>query len=756
MTEKHMDLLVRGIVQGVGFRPFIYRLAAELGLRGKVFNTTEGVRIEVEGDEAILGEFTRAVRQHPPPLAFIRSIEISEGAMSGYVDFTIAVSESSSSRSAFVSPDIALCDDCLREVLDPGDFRHHYPFITCTNCGPRFSIVDDIPYDRKNTSMAAFPMCRICEGEYRDPLNRRFHAQPNACPACGPRLSLLDSAGTLIAWEPGAVAARTVELLNSGKIGAVKGVGGYLIACDAKRDDAVALLRERKGRPFKPFALMAGSIGVVEKHVGISPRERELLLSRERPIVLLKQIPGTDISPLVSPSLSYSGFMLPYAPFQHMLFELDPEMVLVMTSGNISEEPIIFRDDEALRELSRIADFFVVYNREITAQSDDSVLFVERELPFLVRRSRGYVPAPFASRPVKEHLLAVGGDLKNSFALAKEDVLVLGQFLGDLSTASGDLQFRRTLEHYQRIYDFTPAAVVSDLHPGYFTTFFADELEAKGLRRVKVQHHHAHIASVMEEHDLDGRVIGIAFDGTGYGPDGTLWGSEFLLAERSGYSRYAHFDEFPLPGGESAIRDVWKIGVSLLNAFPCSGMNAEDHFPGAGPVMEIIGKKINSPLTGSVGRLFDGVSALLGLSRAVSAEAEAAMLLEEAALRGRGDIEPLPAGFDSVSGIIDTGHYVRRVMEFRARGFSIEEIALVFHRDICLTAMKVAEEMREQSGINVAVLSGGAFQNRLLLRFLLDGLKEKKFDVKLPRNIPFNDGCIAVGQIAIAREMCIR
>lgn len=749
---RHVDITVRGIVQGVGFRPFVYRLAARHGIRGIVYNTTEGVRIEAEGEPDRLASFIDDIRLQHPPLALIQSLEETEGDVAGHSGFAIGKSETSRSRSTFVSPDIALCDDCLRELMDPADFRHHYPFITCTNCGPRFSIVDDIPYDRKNTSMAAFPMCRVCEGEYRDPENRRFHAQPNACPACGPRISLLDRSGNPLGFEPGDVASRATELLKEGMILAIKGVGGYLIACDAMNDGAVSRLRGRKGRPFKPFALMAGSVETIGRHADITRAGRELLLSRERPIVLLKE-KSKVLSGFVSPGLTYLGFMLPYAPFQHMLFERDPEMVLVMTSGNIADEPIIFRDAEALARLAHVADYFVAYNREIVAQSDDSVLFVEKEVPYMVRRSRGFVPAPFLSRKAPVHMLAAGGDLKNSFALAKDDIVVLGQFLGDLSMASGDEQFRRTLDHYMRIYDFSPRVVVSDLHPGYFTTMFADELEAKGLRRVKTQHHHAHIAAVMEEHDLNGKVLGIAFDGTGYGTDGVLWGSEFLAAERGSFERVGHFSEFSLPGGESAIRDVWKIGAALLHAFIGGAPAAAEKFPEAGPVTEIIEKKINSPLTTSVGRLFDGVAALLGVSLRVSCEAEAAMLLEEAAYRGKGRIAPAAAGFDAERGVIDTGDFVRRAMELLREGEPVEEIALAFHGDIARTAVMTAVAIRGRLGINRVALSGGAFQNRLLLGMIMDGLAENKFDTFVSRKVPSNDGCIALGQIAIAREL---
>lgn len=751
MKKRHVDIMIRGIVQGVGFRPFVYRLASESGVCGTVCNTTEGVRVEIEGDNEALRAFMKGLRENPPPLAHIKSIVEREGVMAGYEDFRIRESEHSSSRGAFVSPDIALCDDCARELLDPSDVRFHYPFITCTNCGPRFSIVENIPYDRPNTSMKDFPMCSRCRSEYENPLDRRFHAQPNACARCGPHLKLHDGAGRFLSRETDEVINRAVEILRSGGIAAIKSVGGYCIACDAENERAVRVLRERKRRPFKPFALMAGTIDIIERCAEVLPEERKLLLSRARPIVLLKARESA-ISPLVAPGLSYFGFMLPYAPVHYLLFEKNPSMILVMTSGNIADEPIIYRDDDAFAGLSGIVDCFVSYNREIVAQSDDSVLFAERGMPFFVRRSRGYVPAPMTVRNVPAHILGTGGDLKNSFALARDDFLVLGQFIGDLSMAEGDEVFRRTLRHYMKIYDFRPEVVVSDMHPSYFTSFFADELESQGLKRISVQHHHAHIASVLEEYDVEGPVIGIAFDGTGFGLDGTLWGSEFLIAGRKTFERAAHFSPFPLPGGEHAIRDVWKIGVALQHLYVADA-KIKVHFPGEETVEEIIDKNINSPLATSVGRLFDGISALLGICTSASTEAEAAMLLEEAAYRGKGVLSPSAAPFEGAGGVIDTGHFVRRVMEFLAKGEEVCEIARVFHHDIVCTAILVAEKLREKSGINTVVLSGGAFQNRLLLREISASLSEKKFDLVLPHSIPFNDGCIAVGQISIAREM---
>lgn len=751
MAKRHFHIIVQGIVQGVGFRPFVYRLANNFSLHGFVCNSTDGVHISIEGEQSNIDAFLENLRKNPPPLSIIKKIEISENNVKGYTNFRIIESQQTTSREAFVSPDIALCDDCIHELLNPADIRYHYPFITCTNCGPRFSIVEDIPYDRNNTSMKTFPMCVRCHAEYENPIDRRFHAQPNACAACGPHLTLYDAKAQPISHNTDEIIDAVISAITNGSIIAIKSIGGFCIACDAQNDAAVQTLRMRKMRPFKPFALMAGSIDVIEQNAKLSVQERALLLSRARPIVLL-EAKQSKIAPSVAPGLSYYGFMLPYAPIHYLIFEKAPHMILVMTSGNIADEPIIYRNHDALNHLSKIADLCVTYNREIVAQSDDSVLFVEKELPFFIRRSRGYVPTPLLVRNLPCHILATGSDLKNSFALARDDFIVLGQYIGDLSMATGDEVYRRTLEHFMRIYNFNPTVVVSDIHPAYLTTYFADELQTNGIQRFSVQHHHAHIASILEEHNVDGPVIGIAFDGTGYGTDGTLWGSEFLIATRQHFERSAHFSEFQLPGGESAIRDVWKIAVSLQHAFAIDD-KIKIHFPDEDIILEIMKKNINSPLATSVGRLFDGISAILGIRKSVSTEAEAAMLLEEAAYFPPKKLNACAAHIDEKNGIIDTGHFVRRVLELLSKGEDVSTIARVFHDDIALTTVNVAIHLREKYGISTIALSGGAFQNRLLLRTLIEHFLEKGFDLLLPRSIPFNDGCIAVGQICIAREL---
>ncbi len=752
--KKHLKIRVRGIVQGVGFRPFIYRIAGKYNLKGTVINDTEGVLIDVEGSLEQLDGFIREIRENPPPLSSVQSISPVESDSIGYKDFRIGKSKVSQNRFTFLPPDTAICQECLEEFFCEDDRRFTYPFITCTNCGPRFSIIDDIPYDRKNTSMDVFRMCSLCQDEYNNPLDRRFHTQPDACPECGPYVSLHSNDKTFISDKIDDVILKTIEFLKKGNIIAIKGVGGFLLACDATNDDAVLELRKRKARPFKPFAMMTGDVEKAEEFLHVSQIAKEQLLSKERPIVILKE-KKEYVSRHIAPSVSFHGIMLPYMPFQHLLFSKDRDMVLVMTSGNVSDEPIICKDEDAFKYLGRIADYFIVYNRDIVAHTDDSILFVEDEKPFFVRRSRGYVPVPFHTTVTNSHILATGGDLKNSFALAKDDVIIMSQYLGDLASLLGNELYRKIISHFNRIYDFSPEIVVSDLHPGYFTTFFADELEEKnGLKRIKVQHHHAHIASVIEDRGIEGKVIGLSFDGTGYGPDGTLWGSEFIIADKKEFERVAHFSNFHLPGGESAIKDVWKIGVSLLYNLYGVDLPLLEKNPQTDFILEIMEKGINSPLTCSIGRIFDGISGILGLSKSISAEAEAAMLLEEAAIRGKDNIKPLDIPIDRDETIIlQTGALTEYIVDLIKNGKSKEDIAYAFHNSIALSTVKIAEIIREEYAINRVALSGGVFQNRLLLNLVLSGLKGKEFDIYLPRKVPFNDGCIALGQLAVAKEL---
>ncbi len=748
-----VEIRVRGIVQGVGFRPFIFRIAHEYRINGTVWNDTWGVLIHAEGAADDVEGFIREIEKNPPPLAIIQSVETTDTGPCGCGSFTIDQSRVLESRSTFIPPDTCLCEECRRELFDPANPRFRYPFITCTHCGPRFSIVEDIPYDRSRTSMAGFEMCPLCRREYEDPRDRRFHTQPTACPVCGPHLALHHTDGSLISRDIGEIIGLTLKGIGEGKIFAIKGTGGYLLAADARNDAAVIELRRRKGRPFKPFALMAGSIEAIAECLEISEAERDLLLSKERPIVLLKE-KRPFVSPHVAPSIPFHGVMLPYMPFHYQLFERDPNMVLIMTSGNVSEEPIIFRDEDAFSHLAPIADYIISYNRAIVSQTDDSVIFVENERQYFIRRSRGYVPVPFHSDASNRQILATGGDLKNSFALSRRDTVIMSQYLGDLATPSGNRLYRDTVDRFQKIYDFAPEVVVSDMHPGYFTTAIADEFEKKGLARMKVQHHHAHIASVLEDRGISGPVIGIAFDGTGYGTDGALWGSEFLVADRRDFRRAAHFSYFPLPGGERAIREVWKIGVSLLHLRYGRNIPLMKEKPQNPMLFEIMEKGINSPLTCSIGRIFDGVAAILGIADTISTEAEAAQLLEVAAMKGAHDPqEAFVVPFDSTEPmVLNTGALVEYLVGLTRQGESVERVAFLFHYSLAKTTEKIVEIISAGTEIRTVVLSGGVFHNRLLLKMLLSMLGDSGYEVCLPEKVPVNDEGIALGQIAVAKE----
>ncbi|HOO73386.1 MAG TPA: carbamoyltransferase HypF [Spirochaetota bacterium] len=750
---RQYRIRVKGIVQGVGFRPFIYQLAHRHGLTGSVINDTAGVLIHAQGREEDLETFINTISSAPPPLSSVYQVNKEELEPGDFPDFIIGPSGTAEERTVFYSPDIALCEDCLREFFDPGDRRYHYHFITCINCGPRFSIVNDIPYDRATTSMAPFALCPKCEAEYRDSADRRFHTQPTACGVCGPRMLLHDREGNVLASAADEVARMTVSFLKEGKIGALKGVGGYHLAADALNHEAVGLLRTRKQRPFKPFALMAGSIGIMESFVEISAQEKKLLLSKERPIVLLRER-KEYVARNVAPGITWHGLMLPYTPFHHHLFSLAPDMVLVMTSGNLSDEPIVYRDRDAFERLAPFADFFVTYNREIIAQNDDSVLFVEMGMPFFIRRSRGYIPVPLPGRITPKKILAMGGDMKNSFALARSDFVIISQYLGDMADVMTHEAFRSAVAHFIKIFDASPEVIVSDLHPGYHTTLYADELAGTTLKRIQVQHHHAHITSVLEERNLDGPVLGIAFDGTGYGTDGTLWGSEFLVADRKNFIRAGHFSNFSLPGGESAIRDVWKIGLSLLYQAYGRDFPVMEKGPRATLLMDAMERGINSPLTCSIGRIFDGMAGILGICRSVSSEAEAAMLLEEAAARGsvidREYIIPFTRG-EPYS--ISTEELTRFAVGLLQSGHRPDDIAATFHDALSRTAVAVAKEICADRGLDTVVLSGGVFHNRILLRAMYTLLANSGLKVLVPEKVPVNDGCIALGQVAVARAL---
>lgn len=747
---KCFEIRVEGIVQGVGFRPYIFRIASDMELNGFVRNDTEGVFIKICSEKKTAGQFIKEIKNNPPPLSIIKSISLKISPSEKFDTFEVVQSRITKKREAFIPPDTALCQNCHKELLDPGDRRFHFPFTTCTHCGPRFSIISDIPYDRKNTAMESFPMCRDCRNEYEDPSDRRFHTEPTSCPVCGPKYYFKNKNGDILSDNISDIIEMTKTSINKGLIVAIKGVGGFHLAADAKNREVVRKLRERKRRPFKPFAVMAGSIDYASDFLKISKKEREILLSKERPIVILKE-KKRFVSELVAPGLTHLGVMLPYSPLQILLFDrMDDDKILIMTSGNISDEPIIYDEEDLFENLGSIADVFVTSNRKIVQQSDDSVIFVVDEKPFFMRRSRGFVPVPLFSGRNESRIFAAGADLKNSFALSKDDKIILSQYIGDLESPLTERVFLRTVDHFKKIFDIDPDISVSDMHPNYFSSAIADKL-GEGKKRFKVQHHHAHIASVLEENNLSDKVIGVAFDGTGYGIDGNIWGGEFLVADKRKFSRAGHFSYFRLPGGEAAIKEVWRTGASLL--YETYGKERVELSDERNFVFELLEKNINSPLCCSVGRLFDGISSIIGISDSVSAEAEAAQLLEETAIKAVKK-NSFFVETDKKNGVyeLDSRSFVRGVSELLKKGESREDAAYAFHLSIVKSSLEVIKNISRDFKIKNVVLSGGVFQNRLLLSLFLKNLKDEDFSVFLPKDIPFNDGCIALGQIAVANE----
>ncbi len=760
-TTVRRRVRVRGIVQGVGFRPTVYRLATERGLGGWVLNDAEGVVVEAEGPAAAVDDFLRALSADPPPLARITAIEPADAEPRGETAFRIAASEGGR-RRALISPDTAVCPDCLRELLDPADRRHRYPFINCTNCGPRYSIIRDIPYDRPNTTMARFTMCPACQAEYDDPADRRFHAQPNACPACGPHLDLRDAAGRPVA---GGDPVRTVrEALLAGRIVAIKGLTGFHLACDARSDTAVGDLRRRKGRDQKPFAMMAADIGAVADRARVEAPARALLESLERPIVLVPKRAACDLSPLVAPASPYVGFMLPCAPLHYLLFE-DAFPPMVMTSGNLSEEPICREDDEALARLRGIADLYLLHNRPIHTVCDDSVTMVQRGRPLMLRRGRGYAPRPLAL-PVAaaEPVLAVGPELKSALCLVRGREAFVSQHVGDLTGALAAGYFEATAERLERLLEVRPTVIAHDLHPAYLSTRYARRrARAGGLRLVGVQHHHAHVASVMAEHGLAGEVLGLAMDGTGYGPDGTVWGGEVLRASAAAFDRLGHLRPVPLPGGDAAVRHPVRTAWALLvEAF--GPREAErrrvGHLAGeAAGDRAVWTRRIAraaTPRACGLGRLFDAVSVLAGVCAENTYEGQAAMELEAAAHAARDEAEPYPfrivepAGGEGGGWVLDTLPLVRAVVADAEAGAPAEAMAARFHAAVAAMLLAAARRARDETNLARVCLSGGCFANALLAERLAPALESDGFQVYAHRDVPPGDGGVALGQACVA------
>ncbi len=749
-------LSVRGVVQGVGFRPFVYQLAARHGLKGWVLNASGAVRIEVEGEPAAIARFREALEQEAPPVAHIEDITVEEGQPAGYDKFEIRESVPEAGQYQLVSPDIATCPDCLREILDPADRRYGYPFTNCTNCGPRFTIIADIPYDRPNTTMRVFEMCPACRREYDDPADRRFHAQPNACPVCGPRLELTDAKGKPIICDD--IIAKTAALIKSGKILAVKGLGGYLLACDATDDKAVARLRQRKHRPDKPLAVMLTTLEEIRQHCEVSDAEANLLSSPGSPIVLLRWKPESTVVAGVAPGLKYLGVMLPYTPLHHLLMRA-ARRPLVMTSGNLSEEPIARDNDEAVRRLGGIADYFLRHNRDIYARYDDSVMIVEDETPRFTRRARGYAPHPVRLNFKSRQILGVGAEEKNTFCLTRDNFAFVSQHIGDMENLETLEHFKDTIELYQRLFRIEPEIIAHDMHPEYLPTKYARELAAANdkIRLVPVQHHHAHIAACLADNGVSGPVIGVSLDGTGYGPDGRIWGGEFLVGDYASYRRAAHLEYLPLPGGAQAIKRPYRIAIGYLLALGLEeGLEHSSItkvYPDEIDVFKTqVAKGINTPLTSSMGRLFDAVAALAGIRHVIEYEAQAAIELEMHAYDAPGETGAYPFSLveEGDVSIIKLHDLLVAVISDIKHKTPPAVIAARFHNTVAGMIVEVCKIISMQTGLKAAALSGGVFQNRWLAAEAARRLESAGFTVYTHRQVPPNDGGISLGQVVIA------
>ncbi len=747
-----LSVSVRGIVQGVGFRPFVYQLAERHRLVGWVRNTTSQVEIQVEGSEAALAAFVRDLRDEAPPLARIDEIETEDRSPAGYSSFEIVESRSSTGWGS-ISPDSATCDECLEETLDPSERRGGYPFTNCTQCGPRFTIIEDLPYDRSRTTMRCFDMCEDCRSEYDEPRDRRYHAQPVACPACGPKLGLRSATGDSIEGDPIDACA---SLLESGSIVALKGLGGYQLACDATDAAAVARLRERKRRYGKPFALMVADTEWANRLCEASAREIEALQSRERPIVLMKRRAGNAIAPEVAPGLDTMGVMLPYTPLHHLLMRR-VSCPLVMTSGNLSEEPIATGNREAAERLGSIADAFLLHDRDIYARYDDSVVRVLGDAVVPIRRARGYAPAPVELPFSAPHdILACGAQQKSTFCLVKESKAFLSQHIGDLENLETLEHFQDSLELYQRLFRVEPKVIAHDMHPDYLSTHLAHDYPAPSAVRVVVQHHHAHIVSAMVEHGIRGPVIGVAYDGTGYGTDGAVWGGEILIADWASFRRAAHLRYAPMIGGEAAIRKPYRMAVGYMWEL-CSRCAVDfETFFDAVPVAERIllrrqfDAKLNSPLTSSCGRLFDAAAALLGLCWEALYEGQPAVELEALADPEVDEIYPYDIIREGDGWVIDPAATLRALWCEAMAGRPVSKIAATFHNTVAWFTRAACRAIRDRDGLNQVVLSGGCFQNAFLTRRLLEGLTKDGFEVFTHRQVPPNDGGISLGQAAVA------
>jgi hydrogenase maturation protein HypF len=752
--EVRRQIEVSGIVQGVGFRPYVYRLAIGRRLSGTIHNTSAGVTIEVQGPAETVQDFVEHLPAEAPPLARITSFAVHDLPCNSDHDFRIVHSREGEEVRTLISPDVAVCPDCLCELFDPKDRRYGYPFINCTNCGPRFTIIRDIPYDRPSTSMAVFPMCPACLAEYENPLDRRFHAQPNACWQCGPRVELWDKSGRRI--ECRNPIAEAVSGLHAGLVVAVKGLGGFHLAVDATNSAAVALLRQRKRRVEKPFAVMVPDLQAAEEICELDDAAATVLQSIQRPIVLLPKKTPNLIPDAVAPFNQYLGIFLPYTPLHYLLLAEGGSKALVMTSGNLSEEPIAIDNREAIARLNGLGDYFLVHNRDILLRCDDSVVRVSGGVTRQLRRSRGFVPVPVFLKHDKPSVLAVGGELKNTICLTKGKHAFLSQHIGDLENVESYRFFHEAIRHLEQILEIKPQIIAYDLHPNYFSTEWA--LQQSGAQLVGVQHHHAHIASCMAENHLEGRVIGFALDGTGYGTDGHIWGGEVLVAGYEDFERVAHFAYVPLPGGEAAIREPWRMAVSYLaQHFGRDFLKLDIPFvrqlnrQKTDFLLRMMEQEVNSPLTSSCGRLFDAVAALIGIRQQVNYEAQAAIELEMAIISSADETGyPLELVSDGDNWIISTRPLFEALIEDLLRSVPVSAISRRFHNGLVEGFVKLATILRTNTASNRVCLSGGTFHNIYLSQRLEAQLSKAGFEVFTQKEVPSGDGGLSLGQALVA------
>lgn len=757
--------MITGRVQGVGFRPAVYRIARSLELSGIVYNDTKGVTVELQGKSEKIDEFLALLQSGAgkPPLAEITSCDaVDIPVIESETEFVIETSELDGTPLSQVTADIATCRDCLMEMADKEDFRCGYPFINCTNCGPRYSIIKTIPYDRPNTTMSVFKMCEKCAAQYKDVKDRRFHAQPVACAACGPRIRLTDSSGKTIISQTDKVIAEAAGLLLAGKIVAIKGIGGFHLAVDALNDRAVQRLRQRKKRDHKPFAIMTDTIEQINKYAIVNQEARRLLKSPQSPIVLLPKKPDSPIAPLVAEGVDTYGFMLCYAPLHYLLFAQDIK-VLVMTSGNISDEPLICKNDKALERLGDVADAFLMHDREIFRQVDDSILHFVDGRPAFLRRARGYVPTPILmKKSCRQDIFAAGADLKNTFCFARQNQLICSEHIGDLEDAEVYHHYIDSIEHLRGLFEVKPKIAACDLHPGYLSARYA--LSMPDVKIIQIQHHWAHIASVLVEHGFEGPVIGLAADGTGYGTDGVIWGCECLIASLEKFERFGHLSYYRLAGGDKASKEAMRPALSLLIKAYGSKFNLEEFDwllsriesdkSRVKMIMEQLNKGVNCAETSSLGRVFDAVAAMLGLGGYNHFDAQLPMALEAIIAGGIEelyDVELINTAGKPLQ--LDLGRMIKQIIDDIRNGLPAGVISAKFHNTIAAALMDMAKAARESTRLDTAALSGGVFCNRYLSDRLIMSLKKAGFSVLFNRDVPSNDGGISLGQAAVAARL---